>query len=312
MDMKESHNRYVIGIGIIVGLALAMSAVFLPLGADEDDEMNQRGAIEPAGIHASGTSFTPEWNRTWSGTGWEFVSAVAIDSDGFVYVAGAAKADPVLNLTDACIAKYSKKGNQEWNSTFGDYSRDWAEDVSVGVDGVYVAWCMQNPNQGNRTNAYFSKLNKTDGTFIWNATWDLPTVNAWARGIVVTVDDVYTCGNIEDSHTPDFWNLSIARYELLDGSLSWQRTWKHYSNDNANSMAVDASDNLYVAGELNYYPLIAKFSSSGDSLWNTTLAYETYLDSIVVDQSSGDAYVVGYTEDYGHLYANDVLLVKCS
>jgi hypothetical protein len=310
MNMKRIHNHYAVAISIIMGLALAITVVFMPPGSD-DGEIDRRGAIEPAGIHASATTFTPEWNRTWSGNGWEFVSAVAVDSDGFVYVAGAAKADPVLNLTDACIAKYDQKGKQEWNRTLGDSNRDWAEDVAVGKDGVYVAWCMMNPNQGNRTNAYFSKLYKTNGTPIWNATWDLPTKHAWAKGIVVTDDAVYTCGNIEQNIGSFTWNLSIAKYDL-DGKLTWQRTWKHYSNDEANSLAVDASDNLYVAGKLNNYPLIAKFSPSGDSLWNTTLAYDTYLDSIVADQTSGESYAVGFTEDYGHLFANDVLLVKCS
>jgi uncharacterized delta-60 repeat protein len=111
-------------------------------------------------------------------------------------------------------------------------------------------------------------------------------------------------------------DVLIAKYNT-SGTLQWQRTLGASTSgavDNGQSIAVDSSGNVYVAGRTSSQGagsddvLIAKYNTSGTIQWQRILggSGSDIGQGIAVD-SSGNVYVTGYTSNTG-IYK--VLLTK--
>ena len=111
--------------------------------------------------------------------------------------------------------------------------------------------------------------------------------------------DVYISGYATSSGAggPD---LFVAKYNS-SGVIQWQRTLGSNLTNESYGIAVDGSENVYVAGvhqfNSGYDILIAKYNSSGDVQWQRTLgtsAFE-YHGKVALD-SSGNVYISGYIQ----------------
>ncbi|MFX0083751.1 MAG: SBBP repeat-containing protein [Candidatus Hodarchaeota archaeon] len=97
---------------------------------------------------------------------------------------------------------------------------------------------------------------------------------------------------------------------------NWSRTWGGDQSDAGYEVAVDSSDNIYLAGWTYSYGLgyqsmaLLKYDDSGSLLWNITWGGSGY-DScygVVVD-SLDNVYIVGYTGSFG-AGGDDMVIVK--
>ena len=97
----------------------------------------------------------------------------------------------------------------------------------------------------------------------------------------------------------------IAKYNS-SGVIQWQRTLGGTGNDFGFGIAIDSTDNIYVAGftdsdgEGGNDFLIAKYNSSGTIQWQRTLGGvdSDFGRGIAID-STDNIYVVGYTDSDG-------------
>ena len=125
--------------------------------------------------------------------------------------------------------------------------------------------------------------------------------------------DVYISGYATSSGAggPD---LFIAKYNS-SGVIQWQRTLGSNLTNESYGIAVDSSENVYVAGvhqfNSGYDILIAKYNSSGDVQWQRTLGTSTfqYHGKVALDPS-GNLYIGGYTQPSSSSGDVDFIVVK--
>ena len=126
--------------------------------------------------------------------------------------------------------------------------------------------------------------------------------------------DVYISGYATSSGAggPD---LFVAKYNS-SGVIQWQRTLGSNLTNESYGIAVDSSENVYVAGvhqfNSGYDLLIAKYNSSGDVQWQRTLGTSAgfeYSGKIALDPS-GNLYIGGYTQLSPYTADVDFIVVK--
>jgi hypothetical protein len=246
------------------------------------------------------------WVRTWGGGGNESVHNVAVDTAGNVYVvgefAGSVDFDPSPNGTDL---------HSSHNGTI---------------------------------DAFLSKF-APDGTFLWARTWgggpvggtgfsgrDVPnglavdgSGNVYVSGpFQYTVDFNPAGGATRTSNAGSMNNVFLSKFSP-DGTFQWVQTWGPADGGaESYSLAVDASNNVYVVGDFSgsgayfnntagqapsdwhanhpaaqgqptfFDAFLSKFDSNGTFLWARTWGGEGYDDGpgVAVD-GVGNIYVAG-------------------
>ena len=111
-------------------------------------------------------------------------------------------------------------------------------------------------------------------------------------------------------------DILVAKYNS-SGTIQWQRTLGAGGNDKGVGVALDSSNNVYVAGLINnsssgrYEGLIVKYNNSGAIQWQRMLGISnahSFFNGVGID-SSDNVYVSGRTNGAGQ-GSNDFLIAK--
>jgi hypothetical protein len=267
------------------------------------------------------------------GTSDDNASSAAVDALGNVYVAGGYSGTATFGNTnktskggsDIFVAKYNANGVLQWVQSAGGELNDHASSIALDASGnVYVAGYYS----GTATFGNTSKTSKgADDIFVakydpvgvsWS--WVQSAGGTWynyASSIAIdALGNVYVAGYCLGTAT--FGNTSttgkggydifVAKYNV-NGVLQWVQSAGGELNDYANSIAIDAVGNVYVAG---YYQgtitfgntsktskgahdiFVAKYSANGTLQWVQSAGgtLDDMPTSAVVD-ALGNVYVAG-------------------
>jgi hypothetical protein len=238
-------------------------------------------------VDAFVTKLTPDGSRVlWStylgGNGDESPTKVAVDTEGNVYVTGTTLspdfplANPFqsqLKIQDAFVSKLSPDGSKLVYSTyFGGFSQEYATAITVDEKGQAVI----------------------TGT---TASLDLPVANAWQPAHAPTDNGPFD--GFVTKFSADGTSLVFSTY--LGGN----------TNDQPTAIALDPSDNVYVAGFTGAgFPItpnafqkdcvlpgvscsfVSKFTASGQDLAYSTFINDSQAYGLAVNVA-GNAYVTG-------------------
>ncbi|MBI3475372.1 MAG: SBBP repeat-containing protein [Acidobacteria bacterium] len=238
-------------------------------------------------VDAFVTKLTPDgsqvlWSTYLGGTGAEFPTKVAVDSEGNVFVTGTTLSSdfPLVNafqsqlkIQDAFVSKLSPDGSKLVYSTyFGGFSQEYATAIAVDEKGQAVI----------------------TGT---TASLDLPVANAWQLDHAPTDNGPFD--GFVTKFSADGTSLVFSTY--LGGN----------TNDQPTAMALDPSDNVYVAGYTGAgFPItpnafqqvcvlpgvscsfVSKFTASGQDLAYSTFINDSQAYGLAVN-AAGNAYVTG-------------------
>jgi hypothetical protein len=265
-----------------------------------------------------------QWNTFLGSSGEDVGTSIAVDGNGNVYVVGYSAATwgaPVSAYVggyDVFTAKLNDSGALQWNTFLGSSSNDVSYSIAVdGSGNVYVAG-ESGANWGSPTNAHaggidalVAKLDNSGAlqwhTFLGSSDYD--------NGHSIAVDgngNVYLTGESYaswDSPVSSYAGDSDAFAAKLDNSglLQWNTFLGSSNTDYGHSIAVDGSDNVYVAGPsndtwgapVNAYAggpdvFAAKLNNSGVLQGNTFLgsASSDEGNGIAVD-GNGNVYLTG-------------------
>jgi sugar lactone lactonase YvrE len=234
-----------------------------------------------------------QWQRKISGTGSSFGNGITVDSSNNVYVVGQAA---VSSVDQWVIAKYNTAGTIQWQRTLATVGGA-ANEVAVSSSGdIYVV------GSGSISSIACIQTAKYDssGTIQWQRTIDSVSSSSSATGNGIAVDssgNVYITGYVQSGSGLDIYT---AKYNT-SGTIQWQRRLigAGSSSDFAHSIALDSSNNVYVAGTTNtsgsYNIQIIKYDTSGTIQWQRSLTNTQYAYGIAVDLS-GDIYINGYSQ----------------
>ncbi len=245
---------------------------------------------------------------------------VAVDASGNVYVvgttAGALPSASSAGNDDAFIAKYNASGARQWVSQFGTGGYENAFGVAIGAGGnVFVVGDTDasfsgatNPDPGN-ADAFVTRLNPSSGARLW--TKQLGAIgNDTAYGIAVDASGNADIGGSTEGalsgSSSGLKDAFIAQY-APSGAQNWVKQFGSSNPDEIKAIAVDASGNIFVAGQMdmsltitNSDPgdaFVAKYSASGARTWLSQFGSgaDDVASGIAVD-ANGNAYVSGQTD----------------
>ena len=237
---------------------------------------------------------TKVWSMSFSGDlrtdGW----GLAVDNNGFIYVAGSAQAESGYKY--ATLTKLSEiDGDVVWSKSYdvGYNNSNMVVDVASDGNPVVVGYA----DNGTDAQIVTTKINSDTGAVIWSRALDgqgdeqaygmAVGVNS---GEVVSVGYMAQLGEGEGADTDD--RMLIVKY-AGDGTIAWEAAVQvetGFACTGADA-DIDGSGNIYVCGNFDYNDgidksamIIIKFDSAGVKQWTRKVQgeCEDFATSIVV------------------------------
>jgi hypothetical protein len=207
--------------------------------------------------------------------GYQAGLAVAVDSEGNVYVTGASA--PANGApTDYLTLKYDASGNELWSRRYDGPAGQEDRPVAIAVDdsaNVYVAGTALVPNQSGATRPDYATIKyDTNGNHKWVVLFNGPA-DYEDRCAALAIDDagnIYVTG-VAVSASPD--------YATIKYDTGGHQVWVAFhdgpmdGSDTATGLAVDDEGCVYVAGQVasatgQFDCETVKYSASGDECWS--------------------------------------------
>lgn len=245
-----------------------------------------------------------QWLQRYNGPGdsTDFGNSIAIDGSGNVYVTGYSFGNG--SNADYVTLKYNSAGVQQWVQRYNGTGniQDYAYSIFTdGTGNVYVT----GSSVGSVTNYDYATI-KYDpaGVQLWVQRYSGPG-NSFDSPSSLAVDasgNVYVAGYSTGVGTG--YDCLTVKYNS-SGVQQWEQRYNGPGNssDNINSMAVDGSGNVYIAGFIGGNGtgndcITIKYNTSGVQQWMQTYngpgnSYDN-ARSLAID-ASGNVYITGYS-----------------
>ena len=219
-----------------------------------------------------------QWLRTIAGTQTttDAPFGIVLDNSSQPIVAGGIQ--NLVTFKDAIAVKYDVTGTVIWNKSFlgtGDNSDNAYAITLDASDNVYIAgYSIDRETDRNMTTVKLNSLGDTQWVRKYNGTSYI-SFDA-ANAIAVDASGfVYTVGYTKNSGTSN--DFTVLKYNSVGDSV-WIKKYNNplvNGSDKANSVALDASGNVYVTGysETDNSSIISddyftvRYNSVGTQLW---------------------------------------------
>ncbi|MFX1363940.1 MAG: SBBP repeat-containing protein [Promethearchaeota archaeon] len=254
---------------------------------------------------------TYDWYSIWPYSDMHRCYDMVLDSYNNIYLTGTIFPYTSGSSCDMVLVKYhndrASQSSVVWDSKGDDFSYALALDSS---ENIYLAGISGYYSKNNYTLVKFDK----DLDFQWNRTWGLFEDNDCKDIAIDSNDNIYLAGNIKQKDRPT--DICVVKYNKL-GQFQWFKTWGFSFNDYCNAIAIDSSDNIYLAGAIyksNYYDTtdlcLLKYNSSGDLQWSKVWGNSMDFLSLGIElDSKENIFVMG--EAHAHSTARtDAYIVK--
>jgi uncharacterized delta-60 repeat protein len=241
-------------------------------------------------------SSSEEWIRTWGLNGSDHGYAVAIDSNGDIYLGGEIEIDGSSN---ASLVKYNSLGEYQWDRSWGGLATDYINSIYIdSSDNIYITGKAR--SFGISDDIFLVKYD-TVGNLIWNRTWGSATENDIGTDLFVDDQGNIFVAGFTSGFGVDGQDFLFIKFNST-GDFQWYETWGGFSDDRAKSIDYDSEGNIFLMGETGSFGMgnsevgLVCYNSLGVLQWNTTWGTST-LDrpqSMVVD-SNNNIYISGFT-----------------
>ncbi len=266
---------------------------------------------------------TKEWTRQLGTFDADHALAVALTTEGDIYVTGAtygnfdenAQHMNISSFPRFFLAKFNSNGDKQWVRQIGESGRTIGTGVVADRNGnAYAAGYTDLQLEGNINaglNDIFLVKYASDGTKQW--TRQLGSIlNDGANAVAIDTDNnIYmtgsTLGNLDGNISAGGSDIFLVKYSP-EGDRLWTRQIGTPDEDFGNAVAVDAAGNAYVTGSTNGSVdgnaniggtdiILIKYNSSGVRQWTRQIG--TTLDdnglALAIDRS-GYVYITGSTK----------------
>ena len=256
----------------------------------------------------------------------------------------------VTGANSSVISKYSPSGNLLWHVLLDASGDDQVLDCALNAAGDYLAVAgkfagtMAFPGEPDIASAgdfdaYIALISTSTSTtsttapdgVVWGKTLggtgaDHATGVDFAGAAIFvgghfrdTADVNWSTASDDDRTSAGFEDSFLSKFDDAGGTLSWTKTWGGSSNDVANDLVIDRSNNdVYIGGylgdtEVDYDPgsgtvmiggdsggqggqdsWISKFNVSGDLQWAKNFGANGHDKIEGMAAASGNVYATGY------------------
>lgn len=211
-----------------------------------------------------------QWQRGLYSARYDIGAAVVTNANGDVYAAGYTNGINV-NKYDIFIVKYNASGTLQWQRRYGNADTTLnASSMALDASGNVYIGGYRVSSVNNQAYALLLKVDSA-GSLQWNYTYG-NSLGDYIKDLKIVNNNLYVTGTTTTSGA-GYTNALIAKLDLA-GNLQWakQLTAGGSSQNTGSTLAVDASENIYVGGAISfasYEGLIAKLNSSGALIWAT-------------------------------------------
>ncbi|MDX1908454.1 MAG: T9SS type A sorting domain-containing protein [Bacteroidia bacterium] len=225
------------------------------------------------------------WAKSFGGENTEEVSELVLDASGHVYITGSFGSgvdfnpgagthfQKAIGNADIFVQKLDSEGDFQWATSFGGAIYDVGGQIAVDASGnIYSTGQFQSAMDVNPSATVFNLQAKGVGSDIFVQKMDAAGNFLWAksfggpeddRSVAIAVDasgNVYTAGMFQGTADLDPGTASSNLtanggtdifIQKLDasGNFVWAISFGGSSNDTVRSMAIDASGNVFTAGD---------------------------------------------------------------
>jgi uncharacterized delta-60 repeat protein len=255
------------------------------------------------------TSGTQQWAQLYnaSTSSNDFPKGIVEDASGNVIVTGYSEIIPQKN---GSTIKYNSAGIQQWTKTFNELGDNSDKPNAIAIDNsnnVLVAGYVV--EYGSDRNFAIQKVNAS-GVTSWVATLNGTSVGSSDSAQAVTYDatgNIYVAGYTHNKGTSS--DFTVAKYTSA-GALLWSVNYDYLTEtDRALSIALDATNNVYVTGRSDSDPnnlisnddiLTIKYDTNGILQWLARYnGVGNLIDTgrIIKVSATGNVYVGGRTSN---------------
>jgi len=236
--------------------------------------------------------------QTLGGASDDYGYNARVDADNNIYAVGRTNSAGA-GAADALLVKYDPTGSILWQRALGGVSNELFITGGLTVDSngdVYLVGDTDSAGAGQE-DVLIAKYDSS-GTIQWQRILGGATLDDGRSVATDSSNNVYVVGLTSTGVGTANYQLLIAKYNS-SGTIQWQKTLGNASiRDQATSIAIDSSDNIYVAGVTNFAGsglqeiLVVKYDTAGAVQWQRILggASADQASGVVVD-SNGDVYV---------------------
>jgi len=241
----------------------------------------------------------PLWTNLFNGAGnsGDVANSLAVDGDGNVYVTGSG------SRSDYATIKYSNAGVPLWTNLYNGSGNGNGQAYSLAVDSDGNV-CVTGYSRGSGSFDYATIKYSSAGVPVWTNRYNgAKNYNDMAHTVAVDGGgNVYVTGYT--TATNGYSDYATIKYSSM-GVPVWTNLINGAGNDNddATSLVVDSSGNVYVTGYSwgngsSYDYATIKYSSEGVPLWTNLFngaANSQDMAAFLAVDGCGNVYVTGYS-----------------
>lgn len=203
----------------------------------------------------------------------------------------------------------------EWSRTWSGLNVERLNGLETdSLDNIYIVGETSSYGAGEY-DMCLVKYNNL-GAQQWNRTWGGANNDKCQAIAFDSLDNIYLVGYTYSFGAGES-DVGLVKYNNL-GVQQWNCTWGGNNFDEARGVALDSSDNIYIAGSTNSFGAgktdmsLVKYNNLSVQQWNRTWGGNDYdIGYGVVVDSSDNIYIVGKTDvDLGSPCNYDICLVK--
>ena len=179
------------------------------------------------------------WQEIWGGVLRDIATAVAVGSDGYVYVTG--RTESFSSVYEVFLLKFAPDGTLVYQELWSRGKNDFATGIAVAGDGsVYITGAWMGGSE-----LFLLKFGP-GGNLIWQQLYNAIGTDA-AQGVAVLADGSVFVAGFTDSSGEGLRDELVLKFAPT-GDLVWQRTWGGTSADEGHGIAAQGTGAVAVAG----------------------------------------------------------------
>ena len=274
---------------------------------------------------SSSTTASIVWTRLLGTTSNDNATAIAVGSDGYVYLAGNTQGNldgqVVTGGTDGFISKYSADGSRIWTQLITSTNNlslgESANGIAIASDGaIYIVGSVSGPTDGQGHSgdfdAFITKLS-ADGTRAWTRLVGSSSAEFGAAITIGLDGSIYIAGTTSGAGSLDGVARNLSSYSdafvtkfSSDGTKVWTRLISSEGFDQAYALTTGSDGFIYVAGGTDGSlggqtnsgggdAFLTKVAADGSLIWTRTLGTgDSVYATALTNASDGSVYVAGH------------------
>jgi hypothetical protein len=261
---------------------------------------------------------TIAWTKQWGTSENDYGISVAIDSSGSIFVTGSTggllDGDANVGGSDIFLTKWNADGTIAWTKQSGTSKDEQGQSIAIdGSGSIFVTGTTLGTFEGGKsagaTDIFLAKWN-ADGTKAWTQQWGTDDGDFGYSVAIDSSNNVFvtgcTYGSLDGNTSAGWLDIFLTKWNA-DGTKAWTEQWGTGNDEIGISVAIDSSDDIFVAGytlgRLDGWTnngivdvFLSKWSADGTRDWTQQwgTSEEDYGISVAID-SSGNIFVTGCT-----------------